>query len=231
MSSAKHVAIILDGNRRFAKRLMIKPWTGHEFGKDKVKKLLEWCAELDIKEVTLYAFSVDNFNRPKKEFDYLMKLFKEAFDDTRNDKSIHEKKIKINFLGRIDMFPEDVTRSMRQLMEATKDYNNHVVNFCMAYGGRQEIIDASKKMAADLEEGKIKPSDINEEMFKGYLYNSSEPDLIIRTGGEKRSSNFLIYQSTYSEWFYLQKLWPEFEKEDLVACLDEYKKRERRFGR
>ncbi|MBI2664380.1 di-trans,poly-cis-decaprenylcistransferase [Candidatus Woesearchaeota archaeon] len=231
MSEAKHIAIILDGNRRFAKRLMAKPWKGHEFGREKVGKLLEWCMELGIREVTLYAFSVDNFNRPKKEFDYLMKLFREAFESVKDDARIHEKKVRINFLGRIGMFPEDVAKAMRVLMEATKTYDEYVVNFCMAYGGREEIVDAAAKMIADLEKGAIKAEDINEEKFKSYLYSPREPDLIIRTGGEKRLSGFLLYASSYAELIFLDKMWPEFEKGDLVACLEDFRQRERRFGR
>ena len=189
MKKLNHVAVILDGNRRFAKRLIAKPWKGHEFGAEKVKKLLRWCRDLGIKEVTLYAFSIDNFNRPKKEFDFLMKLFKESFDKVRKDKELHKNQLRINFLGRIDMFPKEVTNSMRELMESTKKYNKYIVNFCMAYGGRQEIVDAARKMVSDLGNGKLQAGDINEESFKNYLYMSSEPDLIIRTGGEKRSSS------------------------------------------
>ncbi len=231
MAEPKHIAIVLDGNRRFARRLMAKPWKGHEFGKEKVKKLLNWCSELGIKEVTLYAWSVENFNRPKQEFDYILKLFKDAIEEAMTDRAIHEKKIRINFLGRLYMFPKDIQDSMRRLMDLTKGYGGHVVNFCMAYGGRQEIVDASKKMAADLESGKIKADDVNEETFKKYLYTPDEPDMIIRTGGEKRLSGFLLYLSSYAELFFLDKMWPEFEKEDLVECIDEFRRRERRFGR
>ncbi len=231
MADPKHIAIILDGNRRFARRLMAKPWKGHEFGKEKVKKLLNWCSELGIKEVTLYALSVENFNRPKEEFKYILNLFKDAIEEAMTDKVIHEKRIRIKFLGRLYMFPKGIQDSMKRLMELTKGYDRHVVNFCMAYGGRQEIVDASKKMADDLVRGKIKAEDINDETFKKYLYTSDEPDLIIRTGGEKRLSGFLLYLSSYAELFFLEKLWPEFEREDLIECIAEFKQRERRFGR
>jgi len=231
MTDPKHIAIILDGNRRFAKRLMAKPWKGHEFGAEKVEKLLNWCHELGIKEVTLYAFSIDNFQRPKQEFDYIMKLFRESIEKVKKNKEMHEKKIRLNFLGRIDLFPADIAKSLHELMEQTKNYSNLIVNFCMAYGGRQEIVDAARKMYADLEKGKIKTDDINEETFKNYLYMADEPDLIIRTGGEKRLSGFLLYQNSYSELMFIEKMWPEFEKEDLVECISEFKKRERRFGR
>ena len=231
----KHVGIILDGNRRFAKKLMLKPWMGHEWGAKKVEKLGEWCKELGVKELTLYAFSVQNFNRPKLEFDYLMSLFRKEFEALINDqekwKVIYENKIKINFIGRIWMFPEDVRTSMQNLMDKTKDHKEHIINFAMAYGGREEVIDAIKKLAENVKSGKLDIDQINEEVFAKNLYMESEPEMIIRTGGEKRTSNFLLWQSHYSEWMFLEKFWPEFEKEDFIACIEEFKNRQRRFGK
>ncbi len=231
----EHVAIILDGNRRFAKRLMMKPWMGHEWGRKKVEKLLDWCAELGIKELTLYAFSVENFNRPKEEFDYIMKLLKEACEEMRTDSRLQERGkqlgIKIRFLGRLEMFPEDIQKLMHELMGKTASNTGLAVNFCMAYGGRQEITDAAKRMASDVEKGKLSSDSINDETLKQYLYISHDPDLIIRTGGEQRLSGFLLYQSSYSELFFITKMWPEFEKEDLVNIIEEFKQRSRRFGR
>jgi len=227
----KHIGIILDGNRRFAKRLMAKPWMGHKWGAEKVGKLFEWCKDLGVNELTLYAFSMQNFNRPKEEFDYLMKTFVEFFADTKANKTIHENKIRINFIGRIHLFPEEVNTRMKELMESTKDYSEYTVNFAMAYGGREELIDAVKKIGRKLEAGEIKPEDIDAETINKNLYMDHEPEFIIRTGGDHRTSNFLVWQSWYSEWFFLQKTWPEFEKEDLVACIEQYMGRERRFGR
>jgi len=226
-----HIGLILDGNRRFAKRLMLKPFKGHEWGAKKVKELLEWSRDLGIKELTLYAFSIENFHRPKKEFDYLMNLFEKEFKELiKNQKEIHKHKLRINFIGRIEMFPEPVHKAMKQLMEITKDHNGYIVNFAMAYGGKAEIIDATKKIATQIKEGKLNIDQINEEIFSQNLYMADEPDMIIRTGGEKRSSNFLNFQSAYSEWFYLEKKWPEFTKEDYIQCIEEYGNRERRFG-
>ena len=227
----KHIGIILDGNRRLAKRLMVKPWKGHDWGAKKVEELLNWCKEFDIRQLTLYAFSIENFDRPKKEFDYLMNLFRKEFSRLKDDKRIHENKIRINVVGRIWMFPKDVQESMKEIMEKTKDYSNYVINFAMAYGGRTEVIDATRKVAEMVKNGKINVEDINEEVFSKNLYFNDEPDLIIRTGGEKRTSNFLIYQGAYSEWIFLEKTWPEFEKEDLKKAIVEYGERERRFGR
>ncbi len=226
----RHIGIILDGNRRFAKRLMIKPWKGHEWGVKKLEKLLNWCRELDIKELTLYAFSIDNFNRPKEEFDYLMDVFRDSFDRLKNDPRIDKYKIRINIIGRINLFPKDLQKKMYYIMNKTKNYKNYIINFAMAYGGRAEIIDAVKKIAEQIKKGKLNIKNINEKLFAKNLYLNSEPDLIIRTGGEKRTSDFLNFQSGYSEWIFLDKLWPEFDKKDFISCIYQYKLRARRFG-
>jgi tritrans,polycis-undecaprenyl-diphosphate synthase [geranylgeranyl-diphosphate specific] len=210
---------------------MKEPWKGHEYGAEKVIKLFDWCKEIGVKEMTLYAFSMQNFNRPKLEFNYLMKIFVEMFNDEKNIKKMHENKIRVKFVGRIELFPKDVYESMKRLEEATKDYSDYKINFAMAYGGREEIIDAMKKLGRDIEDGKIKPNELNEDVFSKFLYMNSDPDFIIRTGGDHRTSNFLAWQGVYSEWFFLQKTWPEFEKEDLIKCIEEFGSRERRFGK
>ena len=225
----KHVGIILDGNRRFAKKLMMKPWMGHEWGEKKAEKLFEWSKECGVKELTLYTFSIQNFDRPKEEFDFLMKLFVKSFNGIKDDEKMNN--IKINIIGRINLFPKDVQKAMNDLMEKTKDNGPYVVNFAMAYGGQEEVIDAVKKIAEQVKEGKLDVDTINEEVFEDNLYMKDSPELIIRTGGEKRTSNFLNYQAAYSEWIFLGKLWPEFEKEDFIECLQEYSNRQRRFGR
>ena len=230
----KSIGVILDGNRRFAKRLMLKPWKGHEFGAKKVEELFEWCKELGIKEVTLYCFSVQNFSRPKEEFDYLMDLFRKEYRKYSDDKRRDELKrdgVRINFIGRLEMFPDDLQSIMKKLMEETKDGKNYSINFAMGYGGREEVIDAIRKLAKQVKEGKIDVDKINDEVFADNLYTKAEPELIIRTGGEKRTSNFLLWQSHYSEWIFLEKAWPEFQKEDFINCLEEFSQRKRRFGR
>lgn len=227
----RHVGIILDGNRRFAQKLMLKPWQGHEWGAKKVEKVLEWCKELDIKELTLYAFSIENFNRPKEEFDYLMKIFNKEFARLIDDSRLHKEQIKIRFIGRINMFPKEIQELMLKLMDITRGHERHILNFAMAYGGRSEIVDATKKIAELVKSGEIDINDINEDMFSKQLYINDDVDMVIRTGGEKRTSNFLPYQGAYAEWMYLEKMWPEFEKEDFISCIEEFKKRKRRFGR
>tara|TARA_Y100000310_G_scaffold335338_2_gene417087 strand:+ start:8558 stop:9268 length:711 start_codon:yes stop_codon:yes gene_type:complete len=227
----KHVGIILDGNRRFAKRLMLKPFKGHEWGAKKIEQLLNWCQEYEIKELTLYAFSVENFDRPKKEFDYLMKLFKKEFTALKDDKRLEENQIRINFIGRISMFPDEVRKSMEEVMKRTKHHKKHILNFAMAYGGRAEVIDATKKIVEQIQKEKLNVNEINETTFADNLYLNSDVDLLIRTS-ESRLSGFLPWQSTYSEIIFLpNKLWPEFEKEDFEACLQEYGQRKRRYGK
>ncbi|MGV8140904.1 MAG: polyprenyl diphosphate synthase [Candidatus Woesearchaeota archaeon] len=227
----KHIAIILDGNRRFAKRLMLEPWKGHDYGRKKVEELLEWSKELGIKELTFYAFSMQNFNRPKQEFDYLMGIFKSAFIGFLKEPRFDEYKVHVRVIGRYNLFPKDVVEALEQAMERTKNYDQYYLNFALAYGGREELTDAMKKIALKVAEGELKPEDVNEKIIQENLYMQSEPDLIIRTGGEKRTSNFLMWQASYSEWFFIDKTWPEFTKEDLVEIFTQYKQRERRFGK
>jgi tritrans,polycis-undecaprenyl-diphosphate synthase [geranylgeranyl-diphosphate specific] len=228
----RHIGIILDGNRRFAKRLMMKPWKGHEFGAEKIEKLMHWAEELEIKEMTLYAFSVENFDRPREEFNMLMRIFKESFDKVldRIDE-INKKGLRMRFIGRIEMFPENVYSRMKKIMELTKNNKKYFINFAMAYGGRAEIIDATKKIANEVKQGKLKPEEITEELFSKNLYLNSDPDLIIRTSGEQRISGFLLWQGSYAEFYFIDKLWPEFEKEDLVKAINDYLRRDRRFGK
>lgn len=227
----RHIAIILDGNRRFAKKLMLEPWKGHDYGRKKVEELLDWSKDLGIKELTFYAFSMQNFNRPKDEFDYLMGIIRNAFVDFLKDKRIDEYKIRVNVIGRYKLFPKDVVEALENAMERTKDYKGYTLNFALAYGGREELTDTVKKIAQKIVDGRLSPEDIDEKTVEENLYMSSEPDLIIRTGGEKRTSNFLMWQASYSEWFFMDKTWPEFTKEDLISVVEEFKQRERRFGK
>jgi len=228
----KHVAIIMDGNRRFAKRLMMKPWKGHEWGAKNLEKVLNGCFELGIKELTLYAFSIQNFDRPKKEFEALMNIFEKEAKKMLKDPKIDEQGIRVNFLGRLSLFPNKLQELANKVMEKTKNNKNFVLNLAMAYGGREEVLEAVYRIAREVKDEKIEPRMINEDVFEKNLYSKSQPDLIIRTGGEKRTSNFLVWQSAYSEWiFYEKKMWPEFEKQDLLECVEEYKQRHRRFGK
>jgi len=224
----RHIAIILDGNRRYAKKIGLQPWKGHEFGVKKLEHLLDWCRELGIKELTLYSFSTENFRRAKTEVDFLFSIFKKKFNSMKHRRDIFDNKIKINVIGRVYMFPKDIRESMLEIMEKTRNHKNFTVNFAMAYGGRQEIVDAFKKIIKKSK--KLNPNQINEKLITSNLYLKSEPDLVIRPGGEVRTSNFLTWQSAYSEWVFINKLWPEFTKQDLIKCIEEFNRRERRFG-
>ncbi|MCK5283352.1 MAG: di-trans,poly-cis-decaprenylcistransferase [Nanoarchaeota archaeon] len=226
-----HIGIILDGNRRYAKKKNIVPWKGHAYGADRAKDIINWCDTLNVRELTLYTFSVENFNRPEKEKKVLFKLFRSNFKKLEKDKRIDERKIGINFIGRLHMFPNEMVEDMHRLMERTKGNKNYIVNFAMAYGGRAEIVDAVKKIAKEVKNNKISVNEIDEELVTQNLYLADEPDFIIRPGGEKRISNFLIWQSHYSEWIFVDKLWPEFTKADIIDSIDEFKSRKRRFGR
>ncbi|MEA3429664.1 MAG: polyprenyl diphosphate synthase [Nanoarchaeota archaeon] len=231
MKEIKHIGIIMDGNRRFAKRLMLEPWKGHELGANKIEKMCEWCKETGVNELTLYAFSTENFNRPKIEFDFLIKIFKKECQRLLDDKKVEEERLKVRFIGRIDMFDKELQEMVKKVMDKTEDYNNFTLNFAIAYGGRQEIVDAVNKVIHLAKKGMLDEGDIDVNNFKNYLYLSSEPELIIRTGGEKRLSNFLMWQSAYSELIFLDKMFPEFDKEDFYACIKDFKKRDRRFGK
>ncbi len=220
-----HVAIILDGNRRYAKKNYLNLGEGHKAGAKNIENMLDWALELGIKELTLYCFSIENFQRPKNEVKVLFNLFEEQLSKLAKDERVSKDRIKVRFIGRIRMFPKKLQEQMRKIMSNTKKYDNFRLNFAMAYGGRAEIVDAVKSIVHK----KIRK--IDEKTISKNLYMEDEPDLVIRTGGEHRVSNFLIWQSYYSEWYFTDKLWPEFGKEELVKAIEDYKKRVRRFGK
>ena len=223
-----HIGIILDGNRRYARAHNMPLYKGHEKGAQNVAKLFEWAKELGVDELTLYTFSMQNFKRKREEVSYLMKLFEKFF--TKFLKMIKEGKdklvklIRFNFIGRLSLFPKHVQRIIRKLIQKTKNNKELKVNFAFGYGGREEIVDAVRKI---VRKGVKK---IDEKTISGNLYLSSEPQIIIRTGGEQRTSNFLPWQGIYAEWFFPKKTWPEFNKLDLKKILKQFNARERRFG-
>ncbi len=219
----RHIAVILDGNRRYAGKLGIPKFKGHEKGFNKIRELLEWCMELGVKEVSLYCFSTENFKRDKDEIDYLFNLFRKKIGDFKKDKLIHENKVRISVIGRSSMFPEDMQEKMKEVMEDTKNYDNYRLNLALAYGGRSEIVDAVKGLISSGKE-------VNEKSIGENLYLADDVDLLIRPGGEKRLSNFLLWQNSYAELYFSDKLWPEFSKEDLVKAVGWFRKRERRLG-
>ena len=224
MNPVKHLAIILDGNRRYAKKLSLQPWKGHEFGARKVEEFLDWCRELGIKELTLYTLSTENLKRNKKELDFLFKLIDKWFKKFKDDKRIDKNKIRIRIIGKISLLPRNLQKICKEIENKTSKYNNYKLNFCIAYGGRLEIIEAVNKL-------KNKKGKITEKNLQNSLWLSSSPELIIRTGGRTRTSNFLPFQSAYSEWLFLDKLWPEFTKQDLEKAINYFKKVQRNSGK
>lgn len=229
-----HVGIIMDGNRRFARKLMLEPWRGHEWGAKKVESVLDWCASENIKTVTLYSLSYENFkSRPKQEIDMLMKLIEKEALRVAGLKKVHDNKVRFKVIGRPDMLPKNVRDALEKLADATKDYKAITVNLAIVYGGREEILNAAKNVALDAKAGKLNLETLDENMFRKFLYTNgtSDPDMIIRTGGEKRISGFLLWQSAYSEYYFSDKIWPEFEKEDFAAAIDDFSNRKRRFGK
>jgi undecaprenyl diphosphate synthase len=220
-----HVGVVIDGNRRYAKSRLLPAFKGHEAGADKVKKFLEWCSEEKIKEVTIYALSTENLKRTEEELSYLFKLFKKFFEDISKDKRIEKEKIKIKFIGDLSLVSKDIKELAEKLEERTKNNNSYIVNFCLAYGGRLELVHTINKLL------KQKKENITEEDITNNLWLKSEPQFIIRTGGKTRTSNFLPWQSIYSEWFFIDKMWPEIEKSDLIECIQKFNSIQRNFGK
>lgn len=226
----RHIAIILDGNRRYAKKMGFGPWVGHSIGVKRVRSIIEWCMDLGVKELTLYCFSTENFKRPEKEVNFLFRIFTNEFNRMRNRKDIMNNGIRVKAIGKTSMLPKELVNSIKNIVYITRKNDRFVVNFALAYGGRQEIVDSAARIARGVKNGRISLKDIDESLFGKCLNLSSEPDMLIRPGGEKRISNFLLWQCAYSEIFFVEKFWPEFTKDDLESCIEEFGKRTRRFG-
>ncbi len=228
----KHVGIIMDGNRRFAEKLGENILKGHEYGADKVEEVLDWCQELGVKTLTLWAFSTENFNRSEEELEILFNLFIKSADKFAKEKRVHENKIKLNFIGNLSLFPNNVQEALNNAMNATKDYSGFLLNMALGYGGRAEVTDAVKKIVQLVKEGKLSPEDITDEIVEANMYSGLVPDvdLVIRTSGEQRTSGFLMWKTNYSEYYFCNKFWPEFDKEDLLKAIMAYNDRKRRFG-
>ncbi len=222
----EHVAIIMDGNRRWAKERNLKTIEGHYAGYKKMKDLPEWFFKKGVKIVSVFAFSTENWNRSKIEVNYLMKLLKKTLQN--NLEEFSNKGYKILISGRINELPGDLPEVCNNAIDKTKFNSNGILNICINYGGRAEIVDAIKKIIKN----KIDISQVHEGIIKKYLYNNDlkDPDIIVRTSGEQRLSGFQLWQSSYSELLFLQKYWPDFEKNDADFILEEYDKRKRRFG-
>ncbi len=230
----EHIGLILDGNRRWASDRLLDPIIGHDYGAKKIEELLEWCLKLNVKTITIYVFSTENFARSKKELDHIMQLAETRLKTLLTSKEIHEYRVKIKFIGRLNLLPKSVCSLMSKVEEATKSYDKYYLNVAIAYGGRAEIVDATRKIVAEVQEGKLNPQDITESVISTYLYTSHlpkpDPDLVIRTSGEERLSNFLLWQGAYSELCFLDIYWPDFRRIDLWRAIRTYQLRRRRFG-
>ncbi len=225
-----HLGIIPDGNRRWAKARGLMPWMGHEEGAKRFREILRWCEELGIRMLTIYSLSTDNLSRSKEEVDFLMKLFKRELEALLKNKEVHEKKVRVRVIGNKKLLGKELQDTIEKTENATREYSEYFLNFAMAYGGRAEILDATRRIAQLVKENKIKIEGIDEKIFSKELYAElPDVDLIIRTS-EQRLSGFLPWQSTFAELIFLPKFFPDLTKEDFLNAIQEYSIRERRFG-
>ena len=226
----EHVAIIMDGNGRWATRKGLPRSYGHKKGVNVLKEILKVSKNLGCKVLTVYAFSTENWTRPTKEVDFLINLFREVL---RNEiEEINEESTKIKFIGDLSPFPENLKNIISSSESLTKNNNKFLLNVCVNYGGRQEIVKVARELALKSSSGEIKPTEINEELFNAELLTrgSKDPELLIRTSGEKRISNFLLWQLAYSEIYISDVLWPDFNEFEFLKAIIDYQSRNRRFG-
>ena len=226
----KHIAIIMDGNRRWAKQNNLNYKIGHKKGAETLENIAKYANKIGLKALTVYAFSTENWKRSEEEVGALMLLLRNYLD--RFSKDCDVENIRINIIGNINALEEGLKNSIINAMEKTKNNTGVVLNIAINYGGRDEITRAVKKIAEEITENRIKPEDINEQLISNYLdtKNQPEPDLIIRTGGEIRLSNFLTWESVYSEFLFMEKYWPDFTEEDLDNAINVFQNRKRNFG-
>lgn len=229
----QHVAIIMDGNGRWAKQRGLKRTEGHKVGAEVFREIAKYCSDLGIKHVTFYAFSTENWKRSKTEVTAIMNLFRKYLDEMqRRAEENEEAGYNIRFIGSRKGMPKDIVKLMDTVEERSKDKSNTYVNLAINYGGRAEIVESVKKIAQRVKDGTLKIDDITEDTVSSGIYTAGQPDpdLIIRPSGEYRLSNFLLWQSAYSEIYIDDVLWPDYKKEDLDKALEAYAKRNRRFG-
>ena len=226
----EHIGIIMDGNGRWAKKRMLPRSAGHKAGAQTFRKITRYCSDIGIKHLTVYAFSTENWKRPKDEVSALMNLFKSYLEEALSD--FKDDSIVVKFIGDKSVFPDDLRNLMIENEESSKDRNGMVLNIAMNYGSRDEIVRAVKSISEKVVSNKIDINDIDEQLISDHLYTSGQPDpdLIIRPSGEYRISNFMLWQSAYSEYVIMNKLWPNFTSDDLDEALKIYSQRNRRFG-
>lgn len=226
----KHVAIIMDGNGRWAKARHLPKIAGHRAGAASVQDAIEIARELGVRVLTLYTFSTENWKRPKEEVSALFKLLENYLD--KEEKKLNKNNIKFSVIGDIENLPESTRIKIREVMSSTAGNTEMTLNLALNYGSRPEILRAVKNIAYDVAGGKVTAENIDEKLFSSYLYTKDlpDPDLVIRTSGEYRVSNFLLWQIAYAELYIVRKFWPDFKKDDFKKAIAEYQRRERRFG-
>ena len=226
----RHVAVIMDGNGRWAQKRMLNRIKGHERGADTVRTVVRACREIGIPFLTLYAFSTENWQRPKMEVSALMTLLKRFLASEQDEMA--ENNIRLNVIGQTQRLPEDVRQALDQVMGATAGNDGMCLSLALSYGARAEILEAARNIAVEVQNGRISADDISEKLFSQHLNTAGMPDpeLLIRTSGEFRVSNFMLWQIAYTELFETPTLWPDFTREEFVGILKDFQKRERRFG-
>ncbi len=230
-SLPEHIAIIMDGNGRWAKERGKLRVFGHKHGVTSVRETTEAAAELGVKFLTLYAFSTENWNRPKAEVTALMKLLVQTIH--REIKTLHENNIRLQAIGNLDSLPDITRRELNEAIDQTSGHERMTLVLALSYSSRWEITQAAQNLSQDVALGKVKPEEVDQDLFKSYLVTSAipDPELLIRTSGEFRISNFLLWQIAYSELYFTPKFWPDFRKEDLYEAIVDFQNRERRFGK
>ena len=228
----RHLAIIMDGNRRFAARHGLLVSEGHLQGKEKLEELLNWCLEVGIRILTVYALSTENLKRPPEELDRLMELFAQAFRDIAVDERVHRHRIRVRALGNRRVLPPEVQEAIRIAEEATASYDQYSYNVAIAYGGREEILAAIRQLAREVKSGTLDPESIEERTVSERLYTAElpDPDLFLRTSGEERISNFLLWQAAYAELYFADVLWPGLTRLDFLRAIHAFQDRKRRYG-
>ncbi len=228
----RHLAIIMDGNRRFAADHGLLIEIGHVRGKDKLEELLNWCLEVGIRILTVYGLSTENFRRSSDELTALMDLFARSFREIANDPRVHRHHIRVRAIGHVGLLPKEVQEAIAIAEKATAAYTEYTYNVAIAYGGREEIVDAIRELAGEVQAGRLRPDQIDSAMVSAHLYTADlpDPDLVFRTSGEERISNFLLWQSAYSELYFSDVMWPGLTKVDFLKAIRAFQNRQRRFG-
>lgn len=228
-----HLGLIMDGNRRFARDHGLVVEEGHLKGKDKLEELLNWCLEVDIRVLTVYALSTENLNRSPEEVSQLMDLFAQSFRDIAHDARVHKHHIHVAAIGNRTVLRPDVVAAIDLAESATKDYSDYFYNVAIAYGGREEIVQAIRRLASQVAAGRLRPEEIDDRKVSENLYtaNLPDPDLVLRTSGEERISNFLLWQVAYSELYFADVMWPGLSKTDFLRAIRAFQLRRRNFGK